>query len=126
MRLRNAGVAKVVACGLLGLSAVACDPGSELTLQIYNSTGHQIRVTVPRTAAVRGTPPPGQAAVDVILVTGEMKEAKIGLGAGAEGGTVRAYWDDRLIFCQNYDYHTGPGDRVTWSVDIVEGQINCQ
>lgn len=129
MRRRDAVPTLLAATWLLAvLSTAACigDPGSELTLQIHNTTNRLLRVTVSRMWDMPKAPPHEEIGIEVIVEPGATKDAAISLAAGDYAGPVRAYSDGRLIFCQNYDYRTGPRARVTWSVDIVEGHITCQ
>ncbi len=121
---------KVLSFGLVLLifSLTSCigvaDPGSELPLQIYNQTNRSLRVTVSR--LWDHAPTKEAVAVDVVVEPRGMKEVEVGLATGNWVGPVRAYAEDRLVFCQNYSFRTGMSRLPAESVDIVEGQLACQ
>ncbi len=126
--------------GLLAVSLIclavltACDPGTELRLQIRNRTPHPVRVVlmeiVPRTAA--NLPALTRTGIDASLDPDETRGEKIALGFGSYAGAVRAYVDDRLVFCQQYSFPRDPEANPFWggyhscySVETVENHIAC-
>lgn len=113
----------------------SCDPGSELVLEIRNQTNRSIQVKVPEMAGGYKVPISELPGIDVTLKPSETKTVDMVMSMGSWPGSVRAYADGNLIFCQEYRFTpeetlkngvgTYGGMRGTYSVEIVEGHIAC-
>lgn len=103
------------------LVLVSCDPGTVLTLQVRNNTDRSVRVVAP--AMVQLKPPKEGPGIDAAVGPGQTGELELTFGLGWYAETVRAYADERLVFCQPYDSSPIPRSSARYSIDIVHGQI---
>lgn len=101
----------------------ACDPGTEITVQIHNRTDHTVRVTIPVMHQMTQGPPREGSAVEVVIAPGKIGEARVPLGLGSHAEIVRAHADGTLIFCERYLFGSQRLQRGTYSVEIVDGHI---
>lgn len=128
------GVAGVIRFGIAGcllvtamlatLLVTACDPGTEITIQLHNKTDRTIQVTIPEMYAMTKGPPQEGRGVDVTIAPGKIGEVRVALGLGSYAEVVRAYADGNLIFCDRYLFGSQRHQTGTYSVEIVEGHIS--